>query len=289
MISTAFVRCTIVLTLVAAVAGPPPAAAQVEDYLIGPQDSLAIAVWNQEDLSGEYAVEADGTFTFPLIGRVQAGGLTLRQFEAELTRLLDDGFLKSPQVTVAVEEYRSQRIFVVGQVRDPGTYPLTGGMTLIEALASAGSTTATASHEALIVKASPAGSAVGRNGAADDTVGPVLPGDADDANVITVDIEALQSGRAAQNVALHDGDTIFVPRAETIFVYGEVTSPGEYPVRRATTILQALAVAGGVTQFGATNRIRVIRVEGDQQREIRVDLDDTVQAGDTIVVPERFF
>ncbi len=289
MISTAFVRSTIVLTLVAAVAGPPPAAAQVEDYLIGPQDSLAIAVWNQADLTGVYAVEADGTFTFPLVGRVQAGGLTLRQFEAELTRLLDDGFLKSPQVTVAVEEYRSQRIFVVGQVRDPGTYPLTGGMTLIEALASAGSTTATASHEALIVKASAAGSAAGSRGAADDTVGPVLPGDADDANVITVDIEALQSGRAAQNVALHDGDTIFVPRAETIFVYGEVTSPGEYPVRRATTILQALAVAGGVTQFGATNRIRVIRVEGDQQREIRVGLDDTVQAGDTIVVPERFF
>ena len=271
------------------------AAAQPIDYLIGPKDGLAITVWNQADLGGTYTVEADGTFAFPLVGRVEAGGLTIRDFEAELTSLLADGFFKKPQVRVSVEDYRSQRIFVVGEVRTPGTYPLTGGMTLIEALASAGSTTERASNDALIVQKtraaiSAAAAGGGSEGLTADDAGPTLPEDAaEDATVITVDIEALQSGRAARNVALRDGDTIFVPRAETVFVFGEVTAPGEFPIRRATTVLQALALAGGVTEFGATNRIKIVRVVHGEQREIKVKLNDPVQPGDTIVVPERFF
>ena len=264
------------------------AAAQPTDYIIGPQDGLAITVWNQADLGGTYTVEADGTFTFPLLGRVTAGGLTLRAFEAELIRLLGDGIFRKPQVSVAIADYRSQRIFVLGAVRMPGTYPLTGGMTLIEALARAGSTTATASDEALIVRARRS-RAPGDVVLLGDEAGPVLPEEAGDADVITVDIDALQSGRAAQNAALRDGDTIFVPRAETVYVFGQVTRPGEYPIRRATTVLQALALAGGVTDFGATNRIKVIRIVESEQQEIKVKLNDTVQAGDTIVVPERFF
>ena len=261
------------------------ATAQPVDYVIGPQDGLAITVWNQADLGGTYTVEADGTFAFPLVGRVTAGGLTLRAFEAELIRLLADGFFNTPQVSVAVEDYRSQRIFVVGEVRDPGTYPLTGGMTLIEALASAGSTTATASNEALIVQTPHRAVPTAPKG---ESGGPTLPGERDDANVISVDIEALQSGRAAPNVALRDGDTIFVPRAVTIYVFGQVTSPGEFPLRRDTTVLQALALAGGVTEFGATNRIKIIRVVDGDQEELKVKLNDLIQAGDTIVVPERF-
>ena len=259
-------------------------AAQPTDYLIGAQDGLAITVWNQADLGGTYVVEADGTFAFPLVGRVRAGGQTIRQLEAELTQLLADGFFKKPQVTVSVEDYRSQRIFVVGEVRTPGTYPLTGGMTLIEAIASAGSTTDAASNEALIVQEN-----VQRT-VQDTGSGPTLPEDADneDANVITVDIEALQSGRPARNVALRDGDTIFVPRAETIYVFGQVNAPGEFSLHRATTVLQALALAGGVTEFGATNRLKVIRVVEGEQEEIDIELNDLVQAGDTIVVPERF-
>src|SRR6185369_13908253 len=124
------------------------------DYVIGPQDVLAIAVFDQTDLSGRYSVETNGTFSFPLVGRVTAAGLTLRQFEKELTGRLADGFFKNPQVTVGVEQYRSQRVFVMGEVRQPGPVALTGGMTLIEALARAGSTTSTASGEVAIVRAS---------------------------------------------------------------------------------------------------------------------------------------
>src|SRR5687768_8687784 len=102
------------------------------DYVVGPQDVLTITVWNQPNLSGKFSVETDGTFTFPLIGRIKAGGLTLREVEEALKKRLADGFFRHPQVSAAVEQYRSQRIFIVGEVRQPGPYPLTGDMTLIE-------------------------------------------------------------------------------------------------------------------------------------------------------------
>src|SRR3954471_5492674 len=122
------------------------------DYVIGPQDVLAIQVFDQADLGGKYTVETDGTFSFPLIGRVTAGGMTLRNLETELKKKLADGYFRNPQVTVGVEQYRSQRVFVMGEVRNPGPVPLTGGMTLIEALSRAGSTLPSASGEVAIVR-----------------------------------------------------------------------------------------------------------------------------------------
>ncbi len=104
----------------------------------GSQDILTITSFDQQDLTGKYPVDSDGTFTFPPIGRVKAGGLTLRQLEAELKRLLMDGFFKDPQLSVGVETYKSQTIHIVGEVCNPGTYPLTGEMSLIEAVAAPG-------------------------------------------------------------------------------------------------------------------------------------------------------
>src|SRR3954467_9426121 len=116
-------RLPLALT-VGALAVPAVASAQTAgDYVIGPQDVLAIQVFDQADLGGKYTVETDGTFSFPLIGRVTAGGMTLRSFESELKKKLADGYFKNPQVTVGVETYRSQRVFVMGEVRSPGPVP----------------------------------------------------------------------------------------------------------------------------------------------------------------------
>jgi polysaccharide export outer membrane protein len=251
---------------------------QPANYVIGPQDILTITSFDQQDLSNKYPVDSDGTFTFPLIGRVKAGGLTLRELEAELKRLLMDGFFKDPQLAVGIEQYRSQKIHIVGEVRNPGTYPLTGEMSLIEAVARAGSTLPTASGEALIVRAK-AGQA---------TSGPVLPS-GDDTDVTTVDLKALQSGALSQNIALRDGDTIFVPRSESVYVFGQVKNPGAYAIQRNTSVLQALSLAGGVNERGATGRIRIVRIEKGKTVEVRVKLTDIVRPGDTIIVPERFF
>jgi polysaccharide export outer membrane protein len=261
---------------------PPTQADQARgEYLIGAQDVLTVTVWDSPDLSGKFTVETDGSFTFPLIGRVKAGGLTLRQFEAELKKKLADGYFKNPQVSVAVESYRSQRIFIVGEVRSPGSYPLTGDMTLIEAIARAGSTTPSASLEAIIVRA-PAGK---------QADGPTLPGQkADSSETQRVNLRDLQSGALTENIALRDGDTIFVPRAESIYVFGQVKNPGAYALQSTdTTVLQALSLAGGVTDRGATTRIKIVRVVKGEKVEIKVKLSDLVLPGDTIIVPERFF
>ena len=248
------------------------------NYVVGPQDILTITSFDQEDLSGKYPVDADGTFTFPLVGRVRAGGLTLRELEAELKRLLKDGFFKDPQLAVAVETYKSQKIHIVGEVRNPGTYPLTGEMSLIEAIARAGSTLPTASGEALIVRA--------KVGTLRD--GPAMP-NAEDTEATRVDLKELQSGALSKNVALRDGDTIFVPRAESVYVFGQVKNPGAYPIQRNTTVLQALSLAGGITERGATGRIKIVRIQNGKTTEVRVKLTDIVRPGDTIMVPERFF
>ena len=281
---------SLILTAVALASAIPLSAAQqaatlpsqkaATDYVVGSQDVLTINSYDQADLSGKFTIEADGTFTYPLIGRFKAGGLTLRAVEEGLKkRLKDEGFFKNPQITVAVEQYKSQKFFIVGEVRSPGSYPLSGNMTLVEALARAGSTQPTASGEAVIVHAG--------NSAA----GPVVPTtDPDDPNVVRVNLRELENGGFSQNVVLRDGDTIFVPRAESVYVFGQVKSPGAYGLQQKnTTVLQALALAGGVTNRGSTSRIQVVRIVNGEKKELNVKLNDVVRPGDTIVVRERFF
>jgi polysaccharide export outer membrane protein len=256
-----------------------PVLSQTTDYAIGDRDILSVTVWSQMDLSGKYTVDADGTLTFPLVGALKVKGLTVQQVATELRNRLKDGFFQDPQLTVSIDDYRSQRIFVMGQVRQPGSYPLSGGMTVIEALARAGSTTADAAPEALIVRANQR----------DRAAQPTLPDDSNAAAITRVNVNDVQSGALASQVALRDGDTIFVPRAETVFVSGQVRSPGAYPIGKTTTVLQALTLAGGVTDRGATNRVRVIRTANGTREQVKVKLQDVLRSGDTVVVPERFF
>jgi polysaccharide export outer membrane protein len=269
----------LILAAALLLAALPASAQKAPDYVIGPQDVLAVTVWDQENLSGKFTVETDGSFNYPLVGRVQAAGLTLRDFEAALKKRLAE-FLKNPQVSVAVQDYRSQRIFVTGEVHTPGTYPLTGDMTLIEALARAGSTTAFASRNAVVVRPP-------KGRAAD---GPADPARATASEVIRVDLRRLQEGTLAENMFLRDGDTVYVPPAETIYVFGQVRTPGTYPLRdQDMTVMQALALAGGITDRGAKNRIKITRLVNGKSKDINVKLTDIVKPGDTIVVPERYF
>src|SRR5688572_30142461 len=101
-------------------AGKAPAAGA--SYVVGPLDVLVITSYDQAELTGKFTVETDGSFTYPLIGRVRAGGLTLRAVETLIQQdLVAGGFFKAPQITVSIEQYRSQKIHIVGEVRAPGT------------------------------------------------------------------------------------------------------------------------------------------------------------------------
>jgi polysaccharide biosynthesis/export protein len=246
------------------------------NYIVGPNDRLRITVWNQEDVSGEYVVSADGTFTFPLVGQVRAAGLTLAKLEAELKQLLAAGFFRNPQVNAAVVDYKSKRIFIMGAVRQAGAVPLTRETTLIEALAQAGSTTPDAADHVFILHS--------RN--AD---GPILPGQDASASVKRIDLRELNSGQLPETVTVQDGDTVYVPPKQNVYVSGQVRNPGAYPIGQQTTLRQVLALAGGPTEFGAINRVKILRSENGKEQEIKVELNDLVKPGDTVVVPERFF
>jgi len=258
------------------------------NYLVGPQDVLTITSYDQPELTGKFTVETDGTFTYPLVGRLRAGGMTLREVEETLKRvLIEQGFFKNPEITVAIEQYRSQKVFIVGEVRTPGAYSLSGDMRLVEALALAGSTLPTASGEAVIVHHSEAAFVV------EPTLDPFASedsGDEDQNNILRVDLRELENGDSSQNVPLRNGDTIFVLRAESVYVFGQVRNPGAYAIRqKQTTVLQALSLAGGVTDRGSMGRFHVVRIVNGKKEEIKVELTDFILPRDTIVVPERFF
>jgi polysaccharide export outer membrane protein len=272
----------ITATLLQAPAAPLPQPAHraraAPDYVVGPQDVLSVTVFGEPDVSRRYSIDSDGTFDFPWIGRVAANGLTLRQIEDLLVKRLAGGYLVNPQVSVEVAEYRSQSVFITGEVRTPGAHPIRGNMSLVEALALAGPTQ-NASNEIVIVH--PKDKRL--------SSGPVLPGDPDTAETIRVNIKDLQAGKLSQNITLRGGDTIFVPRAETFFVTGLVRSPGSYVYEPGMTVLQAIALAGGLSERGSNRGIKILRKVSGRQVEVSARTSDLVKPGDTIVVRQRFF
>jgi polysaccharide export outer membrane protein len=258
----------------------PAADTDRDDYIIGVQDSVNVTVWENADLTGKFTVQPDGAITLPLVGRVKAAGLSLSGFEMQLTRALADGFLIEPRVAVTLDAHRGRRIFIFGAVSSPGAYALPEGQTLIEALVRAGY--ATASQVVVVRPKRPSS-------------GPTLPENAGDAEVIRINLKELEKdveqGSLARNIPLRDGDTVFIPRSDPtrIFVTGQVRTPGAYSITENTSVLQAVALAGGVTESAAINRLRIMRIVDGKQKTLNVKITDIVQPGDTLVVPERYF
>jgi len=238
---------------------------------IAARDQLTITVFGVEGLSGKFAVGADGSITYPHLGSIRVAGLLTRDVETDLAQKLKDaGYLVNPQVTVELVQTQNKKVIVTGAVRTPGQLPFAGTLTLFEALALAGSTTPEAGDRVLVVRA---GAAV------PDGEGSVT---ASGDGVIEVSLADLESGRLAEhNVALNDGDHIVVPRAQQVFISGQVRTPGGYTVPSGTTVLQALTLAGGMSDRGTNRGIRIIR---DKKEVKNVKLETIVQPGDTIIV-----
>ena len=245
------------------------------NYVVGPEDVLTVTVYNEPQLTGNFRVEKDGEFNYPFLGRVRAGGRTVGELAEVIKARLADGYLRRPQVTVEVDPFRSQNVFVMGEVRTPGKYVLSGPVTLLDALARAGATTDAAGPEVLILhpKDPISGS-------------PTLP-DQRDAEIVTVNLRDIQDGRLSRNVTIRDGDTIFVTKADRFFVVGQVRNAGSFILERNMTVLQAISTAGGISERGSTKRLRIVRIVGDKRTEFDAKPTDIVQPGDTIVVRQR--
>src|SRR5688572_31800543 len=134
----------LITTLLMVLSSAAPQATAPAEYVAGPQDVLNIVVFGEEDLTKTVALDADGTFDYPYIGRVKAGGLTARRIAEEIARRLRETYYVNPQVSVEVAKYRSQNVIVLGHVHAPGRYPLAGSMSVLEVLAAAGSPTSAA-------------------------------------------------------------------------------------------------------------------------------------------------
>lgn len=251
-----------------------------EQYRVGPKDVLEVTVWGHTELSGKFTVAPDGAIQYPLLGAVKVGEKTPAEVEAELQKLLSDGYLRNPQLSVIVAQYLSKSLFVIGEVRIPGPIPLTGTVTLLEALARAGSMTEQAGGEVILLRRGP-GNAV---------MGPIAPGQEGVVELGRVSVQQVRSGAIGSNVPLQDGDTIFIPRAELIYVLGQVKIPGPYTIEPGrTTVLSAIALAGGVSQLGSSDRVRVARIVDGKKTELKAKLDDLLKPGDTVTVGTRLF
>jgi polysaccharide export outer membrane protein len=260
---------------------PPPRPAETApsqpqpNYQIGAQDELRITVFDADGLTGVYRVDDDGFITFPLLGRVAVGGMTQGAVQEKIRTLLMNGYIRNPQVRVEVQEYKSQSVFVSGEVRAPAEIRMTGGMTLLKALAQAGSPMSSASSELTIARqrkpavAAPAGAEPATD-------------------VIRVNWRDLQTGKAS-DVALQDGDVIFVPKAQTFFIQGYVRNGGSYVLEPGTTVEQAIAIAGGLTERGTNRGIKATRIVNGKSIEVSLNLSDRVQAGDVITIKQRLF
>lgn len=261
-------------SLVAHAAQGPVAPAE---YTVGPQDRLSIAVVDEPTLTRLVTVSSDGAFDYPYIGLVKAAGMSLRAIQQDITTRLKEKYLRNPQVSIEVESYRSQVVYVWGQVRSPGAVTLMGNINLTEALAKAGSPT------------SDAGSYIEIN----RRPGPV-PAGTDPATLpkptpVRISMAELQSGRA-QGIILSDGDTVFVPKAETFFVTGYVKNGGPFLHDAAMTVSKAISMAGGVTEKGSRNRIRITRLVDGKQVIIKdVKPDDPILPGDSVEVMSRLW
>jgi polysaccharide export outer membrane protein len=265
------------LIAVLALAGQrPPSAEAPADYLVGPHDVLNIVVFGEADLSRTVTLDAEGSFDLPHIGRVRAGGMTARGIGNDVTKRLKE-FYVNPQVSVEVARFRSQNVIVMGYVNAPGRYPLSGTMSVLEMLAMAGSPTSAAASYVQISR--PTGSE------------PRLPHEEPGGGTtLRLTMKQLQNGLAPAGFALRDGDTISVPKAETVTVIGHVKTTGAIVLEGDMTVYDVIARAGGVTDRGALNRVKVLRlIDGTMQLVKGMKLGDLVRPGDTIDVPQRYF
>lgn len=266
----------IILILAAGLVRAPAALAQ-DDYVLGPEDKITIRVWGNEDLTTTARISMEGKVLFPFLGEVDAAGSTPLELARKVGRGLADGYIVDPQITVEVIEYKSQKIYVLGEVKSPGAFTLSRQIHLVEAISLASGPTASADRVIMVIRPrEPRG-------------GPAMPEDVDPGELIQVRLLDALEGDREQNILVHPGDSIYIPRVKVFYITGEVNKPGRYDYQKHMTVLDAISTAGGLKDTASEKKTRIIRHVDGEQREFRVGLGDPIMPEDTIVVPESFF
>ena len=241
------------------------------DAVLGVGDTLRISVYQNPDLTIESArISEAGLVNFPLIGNVRLAGDTVNAAEQRIAKMLrDGGFVLRPQVTILVGQIRSAVISILGQVGKPGRYPIeTVGSKVSEMVAATGG---------------------------------VVPGGADVVTLVGVrngrsikldiDLPAiLQSGKAELDVPVENGDILYVDRAPTAYIYGEVQRPGVFRLERGMSLMQVIAQSGGISARGTERGIKVHRRDANGAVSVlELQMNDPIVRDDVIYVKESLF
>jgi len=252
-------------------------------YVLGPDDVIAIKALDADEItSTSVRIDPTGFISLPMLGRVTAGGFTVERLEKELSARLQK-YVKAPVVAVSIVEYRSQPVSIVGSVGQPGVHQLEGRKTLIEILAKAGGLRPEAGNTIKITRKAEWGPI------------PLASAEKDPSGQFTVAHVSLRSIMQAtnpvENILIRPNDVITVPRADLIYVIGEVKKAGGFTLTERSTItgLQALAMAEGMTPGAAPHNAMIIRQPPDGNRvEIAANLKEILagKAPDVVLQPD---
>jgi polysaccharide export outer membrane protein len=248
----------------------PVAAVSGKTLTLGAGDQLRVSVFQNPELTLELRVDGDGRITYPFLGAVEVGGLTTAQVEQAIAAgLARSEVLKRPQVSVALLQFRSQQIAVLGWVNRPGPYVLDMAYTVSGALAQAGG--------------------VGQGGADSAVLSRYENGALKNIEIDLVQMFKPGASRSA-DIAMQPGDVLYVHRAPAFYIYGEVQRPGMQRLERDMTVLQALSAGGGLTPRGTERNMKVTRRADDGTLlSIDVQPDSKLQPDDVVLVRESLF
>lgn len=241
-------------------------------YRIGASDLLEIKVFQADELSRQVRVDQRGNITLPLMGTIRVAGMSQGELEKRLADLMGANLLQNPQVSVFIKEFTAQRVTVEGEVQKQGVYPLTGQVSVLQAIALAGG--------------------LGEFAAADKVV--LFRKHNNGVRNYSINLDAIRSGQA-HDPLLQNDDRIVVQRLEEqrVTVDGEVVKPGVFPYKEQITIMQAIAMAQGLSNLAAPEKVVVFRRENGVEKAYSVNLteirqgkvqDPFVQSDDRIVV-----
>jgi polysaccharide export outer membrane protein len=252
-------------------ASPPPPAAPNDaryTYVLGPEDQITIRVLDAEEIDSKPVhIDSGGFIRLPLVGNIRASGLTVDQLETELIRQLKT-YIKGPQVSVSVTEFRSQPVSVLGAVKNPGVHQVQGHKTLLEMLSMAGGIDPEAGHSIKVTR---------RREYGPIPLESAVPDASGDYSVADIDLASILEARnPKENIDIKPYDVITVPRGQLVYVMGQVRRPGGFVLRQqeSLSVLQALALAEGLDRAAVPQNARILRaVNGAAGRsEISVDL-----------------
>lgn len=246
-----------------------PKASLAKDYTVGPDDVLKITLYDHPDLETKVRVNGNGHILMPLLGHVNVNGDTIVEISVKLAALLADGYIVNPQVNVFIEEYGSKKAVILGTVKQPGLYELSGQTTLLELISKAGGMAEDSGITCTVKRLT----------------------EKDKTKIIVVDMRALmEGGDISQNIIINHKDNVYVSKAGMCFVTGEVRKPDAYKIDEDTTVIKAITLAAGFTGKAAKKGVRVIRIVKGAKTVLKdVDLDTPIFPDDVIVVPESFF